>query len=421
MKRTNSFKLLWQAIRSSRQPMWASVQVLIVLTVVLATVFFIAEHQAQPDEYSYWRSLLWAFTQYIGDPGEFAGAGPVSLVGRLMATLIGIVGILIFAVPAGLIGSGFSSAIEDDLRKKHLEEVGDRLKKAFRRQRDAKTRILCVPRYISLGTLQAQKNMTQRDIIDAVEYNPPFRLRNLATAETRGAHAHDQLVIEMFPYDTCYGSCIDRGSNITIACPTSYSEAGIGNFSYYLALIGGFNYISKEVEPNVDEPASYYLIDEKITSAERAVYLADLRRLAGKGKERWTIFLISTEGQKEESLHFITRAYDTTGRASSIIEAEDFNRMWSAMSGAVQEQFALLSDLDVYRPIGPKNAAVHIGGGVDTNAFTIRIASELVVWDERYMAVAKTLAEAINTTVGNPDKAADLSLLKKETGLEYQK
>ena len=419
MKRANSFKLLWQAIRSSRQPMWASVQVLIVLTVVLATIFYIAEHRAQPDEYNYWRSLLWAFTQYIGDPGEFFTQRPVTLVGRIVAVLVGIVGILIFAVPAGLIGSGFSEAIDNELRKTHLEDVGDRLKKAFRRKQDGKTMFRCVPRYISLGTLQALKNMTERDVVDAVEYNPPFRLRNLATAEMKGTHAHDQLVVEMFPYNTKYGCCIDRGSNITIACPTSFSEAGIGNFAYYLALIGGFNYISKEVEPNVDEPASYYLISDETTPAERAAYLADLRRLAGKGNERWTIFLISSEGQKAESLHFVTRATEKTGRASTIADAAGFNRMWEAMSGTVQEQFELLSDLDVYKPAGTKNAAVVVGGGVENNAFTIRISSELVTWDTRYMAVAKTLAEAINSTVGNPDKATAPSLLK-ESGLGYQ-
>ena len=298
-KRSNSFKLLWQAIRSSRESMWASIQVLIVLTVALATVFYFAEHKAQPEEYDYWRSLLWAFTRYIGDPGKFSGDGPITFTGRLIASLIGIVGILIFAVPAGLIGSGFRTAIENDLRKKHLEDIGNRLHKAFRRKQDAKTMFRCVPRYISLGSLQALKNMTERDVIDAVEYNPPFRLRNLATAETKGAHFQDQLVIEMFPYNTEYGAYIDRSSNITIACPTSVSEAGIGNFAYYLALIGGFNFISKEVERNVDEPSSYYLIADETTPAERAKYLNDLRHLAGKGKERWTIFLISSESKKK--------------------------------------------------------------------------------------------------------------------------
>lgn len=418
-KRSNSFKLLWQAVLSSRESMWASIQVLIVLTVVLATVFYLAEHKAQPEEYDYWRSLLWAFTRYIGDPGQFAGNGPITLVGRIVASLIGIVGILIFAVPAGLIGAGFKNAIEKELRKKHLNELGVRLHKAFRRKQDSKTMFRCVPRYISIGTLQASKNMTERDVIDAVEHNPPFRLRNLATAETKGNHAIDQIVIEMFPFNTSYGACIDRGSNITICCPTANSEAGIGNFAYYLALIGGFNYISKEVENNVDEPSSYYLINNEVPNAEREKYLNDIKLIAGKKKERWIIFLISSESKKETDLHFITKANTKTGRDSTIIDNDNFARLWNAMSENARRECNVNSDIDTYRPAGPKNAAVIIGGGIDTNAFTIRVSSELVVWSTMYIALAKALAEAINTTVGNPAKSAPYDLLK-ESGVGYE-
>lgn len=418
-KRSNSFKLLWQAIWSSRESMWASIQVLIVLTVALATVFYLAEHKVQPKEYDYWRSLLWAFTRYIGDPGQFAGNGPVTLVGRVVASLIGIVGILIFAVPAGLIGAGFKTAIEKELRKKHLKELGERLHKAFRRKQDSKTMFRCVPRYISIGTLQASKNMTERDVIDAVEHNPPFRLRNLATAETKGNHAIDQIVIEMFPFNTFYGAYIDRGSNITICCPTANTEAGIGNFAYYLAIIGGFNFISKEVENNVDEPSSYYLINNEVSNAEREKYLNDLRHLSGKGKDRWTIFLISSESKKETDLHFITKANSKTGRESTIIDNEKFVQLWDVITQSVKQECDVLTDLDSYRPAGPKNVAVVVGGGIDINAFTIRVSSELAVWNPIYVALVKTLAETINTTIGNPEKATPYDLLK-ESGVGYQ-
>ena len=77
------------------------------------------------------------------------------------------------------------------------------------------------------------------------------------------------------------------------------------------------------------------------------------------------------------------------------------------------------SDLDTYRPVGPKNFAVLIGGGIETNAFTIRVSSELAVWNPIYVALAKTLAEAINATVGITDKATP-EILLKEPGTGYQ-
>lgn len=399
--------------------MWASIQVLIVLTVILATVFYFAERNVQPEEYNYWKSLLWAFTRYIGDPGKFAGPGPVTVVGRLVASLIGIVGIMIFAVPAGLIGAGFRSAIDKELRKNHLEKIGERLNKAFTRNQDPKTMYRFVPRYISLGTLQAKKNMTERDVIDAVEYNPPFRLRNLATAETGGTHAQDQMVIEMFPYNRPpYGAMIDRGSNVTIACPSSAAEAGIGNFAYHLALIGGFNFISKEIEADVDEPVSFYLVDNDASPIDRVEFMNDLRILAS-GKDRWTIFIVSSERDCEATFHFVTKANAKTGRESTVINRGEYDKLFSAVSTELKEQYGLLSESDEdYRPAGPKNAAVKIGGGETTNAFTIRMASAFVVWDPRYIQVCKTMAETINSVIGNPEKAAPVAHLK-EKGTGY--
>lgn len=419
MIRANSFKLLGQAFKSAKEPMWASVQVLIVLTVILATVFFIAEYRAQPEEYNYGRSLLWAFTRYVGDPGKFAGPGPITFTGRLVACLIGIVGILIFAVPAGLVGAGFRNAIENELRKKHLDEVGKKLKMAFSRRQDPKTMFRYVPRHILLTSLQAQKNMTEKDVIEAVEYNPPFRLRDLSTAATQGSKALGQLAVEMFPYNVKYGFVIDRGSNITIACPSSVADAGIGNLGYYLALIGGFNYISKEIEEEVHEPVSFYLVDDGKPSTQRDEYLKELKSLSN-GKDKWTIFLISSERESEFGLHFITKANAKTGRDSTIIDEPEFEKLYATISEKLKNNFGIRSELDTdYRPAGPKNIAVKIGGGIDTNAFTLRISSEIAVWEPRYIQICKEMAEAINKEIGDESAKTGEKLLK-EPGLGYQ-
>lgn len=420
MTQTNSFKLLGQAFKSAREPMWASVQVLIVLTVILATVFFIAEYEAQPEEYNYGRSLLWAFTRYIGDPGKFSGPGPITFTGRLVACLIGIVGILIFAVPAGLVGSGFRTAIDKEIRKKHLKTIGEKLKMAFTSEQDSITMYEYIPRYISIGTLQAKKNMTERDVMEAVEYNPTFRLRNLATAEAQGKHSRDQLVVEMFPLNTPYGVRIDRNSNVTIVCTESVEKAGFGNFGYYLSLLGGFNFISKEINQNVHHPVSYYLIDDNNSPENRKLYLEDLKRLS-QDKEGWYIFVISSDRESENAFHFIAKAWPkATGRSSTIMDWEKFKALYDKLSITLFNEFKIKSELDEeYRPAGSKNIAVKIGGGIETNAFSIRISNELIAWDPRYIAICKAMAIAINSTIGNPDYQIPDKKLKQEVNEYY--
>ena len=312
------------------------------------------------------------------------------------------------------------SAVDDEQRKAHLKVICERLYKAFRRKQEPKTMYKCVPRYISIGTLQAMKNMTQNDIEEAVKYGNCFRLRNLANAESRGKHSVDQLAVEMFPHNTIYGCCIDRKSDITIVCPTALSEAGIGNFSYYLALTGGFNYISKEVEEDVDDPASFYIISDQQRNGSLAQYLADVKRLSS-GKGRWTIFVISSETAKDADIHFLTNANAHTGRETTIVDQIGFDRLYSMATTDLEEELGIKSDLNQLRAAGPKNVSVIAGGGMDTNTFTIRIFSELIVWDTRYMAVAKTLATAMSLTLGESygETMTDPVILK-ESGFGYQ-
>ena len=308
----------------------------------------------------------------------------------------------------------------DEHRRVYLTAVEERLYKAFRRKQEPKTMYKCVPRYISPGTIQATQNIAKQDVIDAVIYSQLFRLRNLATAASRGSNAPDQLVVEMFPLNTTYGCCIDRGSDITIVCPTALSEAGIGNFAYYLALIGGFNFISKEAEEDIDEPTSFYIIPDKRKSGSFENYLSDLKRLSA-GKNKWTIFLISSETKKDADIHFLTTANIHTNRSTTILDQDGFDHLYNMVTREMENTLGIKTDLNRYRPAGPKNVSVIIGGGIETNAFTIRIFSELMVWDTRYMAVAKTLAEAIAHTLSasNGKQMTDTATLK-ESGFGYQ-
>ena len=42
--------MLWQAVKSTRRALWASIQILLILTLVIATVFYIAERSEFTEE-----------------------------------------------------------------------------------------------------------------------------------------------------------------------------------------------------------------------------------------------------------------------------------------------------------------------------------------------------------------------------------
>ena len=77
---------------------------LALVTMLFAIALFIAEHSACPD-YSFWDALVWTFVKYVEDPADIVSP-PVTVLGQVIGTLVGVLGIAIFAVPAGFIGSG---------------------------------------------------------------------------------------------------------------------------------------------------------------------------------------------------------------------------------------------------------------------------------------------------------------------------
>ena len=287
--------------------MWISLQILIVITLALSLVLFLVVHNAQPDIFTnYWDAFLWSTMGYIDDPGEFATYTPITFWGRVLKIACALVNIAIFAVPAGLIAGGFSDAITEDKREKELKYIEDRLSKAFRRTQVKNTNIRVVPRYVSFTSLMVNRHIDTKDILEAVRNSKKFRLFNLAAAMPPGEKT-DRIVIDLIPKvgETKYGCFIDRGSNVTIVSCASYYEVGISSFAFYLALFGGFNYISKEYEENVDERQSFYKIEEKDIKGVVAEFIEDVKKFS-KGKETWTIFIISADPVHSEQLHFVT-------------------------------------------------------------------------------------------------------------------
>lgn len=426
MKRTNSFVLFGRAFKNAKNDFWVSVQVLLVATIVLALLFYFVEHTAQPEEYeNLWDAFVWAITRYIGDPGKFAGKGPVTLVGRYIDTIIGILKILIFAVPTGLVANGFRQAMADDKRKCQLTAYGERLRKAFRRKQCRYTRYKVVPRFVSIVDIEATQRMTTKDILDTIDFCNDFRLRNLATTQNLNEHPQDRLVVEHFPLDgyTSYGYMIDRGSDITIVSTSSVSEAGVGNFSYYLALYGGFNYISKEFEQNPDEPCSYYLINDEHVEPQLEDFLKDITALT-RGEDKWAMMILSASGADEPphptQFHFVHKVQKKLGaQSTTTIQEEKFNRLYHALSQMLDDEFLLKSDLDeCYLPVGKKNIAMRIGGGKECNAFTLRTAFSVIEWDDRYIAIVRKMAEIIKFQIGT-GKAIEEDKAWKENAIGF--
>jgi voltage-gated potassium channel len=399
----HSFRVLQTAVSSKAKEMWVSFQFLAIVTLMLSFVLFFYEHNAQPEVYDNgFKSVIWAFAQYVGDPGNFADTPPVTLVGRLIACIIGLLGIALFAVPAGLIGSGFSEAMENEKNDAIIKKNIDSIIRSFKFEKDQHfTQLFVVPRYKELNTILTRRFLTVEDIVRAVEASDCLHLYNMANASNAEDNPEDRIVVMNYKRNTPYGCCIDRGSKVTIVFTSGYTEACTGWFAYHIAKIGGFNYIAKDVEIDPDNPTSYYNVTADCKCPNFSIFLEDLNRLTSRPGS-WAIPILAASGPRSRphQFHFCynpNKKDESFGNPESrVTDFALFGKLFDHVSSELKQKYDYNCDRNIYYAVSKKNIAHLIKAD---NVFTLRV--ECFVWmsDFRRVAVVKSLADCINAVL----------------------
>lgn len=409
-----SWRLLTEAIAEKKRELLISMQFLLIITFILSLILFFFEHDRQPDVYNNgFSSVLWAFAQYIGDPGGFGDTPPMSVGGKIIASIVGLLGIAIVAVPTGILASGFTDAIEKENEKTKLEENRNKLRLCFERKLDRPTGVRAVLPYRSLVYIQANQNLTTDDIIRTVSETPGYRMINIASTIPINKNARDALAVEHFAHNKPYGLMIDRQSPVTIVVPAAFADATTGWFAYYLAMIGGFNIISKEFGVKAPYTSVYTYADEPQADSTFAEYKADLQTLLSRGGA-WSVTILASSGALEPEfdtqIHFGTgnaKGNETTGNL--IADKERYGQFYTLVSSELKSRFDIECDNGRYHATDAANLYLRkisraTAGG---NNIVMRVAWSTMLWDPRRLAVAQTIADAINRAIlsrpGNPD------------------
>lgn len=446
MKRfLNSLGLFRKAFIATRREVSASLSILLFATVLFTVIMWIAESRSN-EEFSLGDAFVWIIAKYVDDPADIT-TPPVTLLGQFVGTMVGILGIAIFAVPAGLVGSGLLDAMEDDKRNESTAKNSKLLHKRFRRiaqssswfynDKKLKETYKCTPRYRSLAHVLVKTGMTNDEIVAAVNNCPDMRLMNLATTQRNDEQPQDRLVVVHFPLNNEYGCCIDRSSNVTIVAPVAVSEPGTGHFAFSLAAMGGFNYVSKELTPNPDDPFGFYSMqksklsligdeDTKVDVQSQALhFIDDLTQLkeksAARGERHWFIFIMGTVKSTQCQVHLWRLATDKNKKMANRItkkveygstvlgnDEEKLQNIFSSIAGALgarevtikEQKRAIAVDMDnvdILKSLGPSNIMCRMGGGVDCNALTIRLGYEILVYHSTGLLIAKDIADAIKS------------------------
>jgi voltage-gated potassium channel len=97
-------------IRNESRPLLAGLLVLAVLLVVEAGIMFVLEREAQPKVFASIPHTMWWAIVTMATVG-YGDIAPVTPLGKLFGGVVMILGIAMFAVPAGILATGFSTEI----------------------------------------------------------------------------------------------------------------------------------------------------------------------------------------------------------------------------------------------------------------------------------------------------------------------
>ncbi|MDC0338665.1 ion transporter [Flavobacteriales bacterium] len=244
-----SQNLVVNAIKNKGKELILSMQVVVFLTVILSALLYHIENSAQPDKFGdIIDAFVWSLSKFIGGVGGYGDFEPITFWGQVMATIVGLLGIALFAVPAGIIGAGFVEEIEaikqdeeiatfnqdllDLFEFDHLgsfvrakEEIGlPDLRRKVLKLNDAKMRLM----------------LSEEEIFHVAKNGKGIRLKNYIS------DGKENLVLESFDENTKYGTLVDRQSSVTVLSSNSDDQPFLGHYSYALSEYLKANYISVE-------------------------------------------------------------------------------------------------------------------------------------------------------------------------------
>jgi len=268
-----SQNLVVNAIKNKGKELILSMQVVVFLTVILSALLYHIENSAQPDNFGdIIDAFVWSLSKFIGGVGGYGAFEPITFWGQVMATIVGLLGIALFAVPAGIIGAGFVEEIEAIKAEEDLEEKNKLLLGVFNfehmaRATQSKKKVGLEHirrRKLKLSDAELRLMLSKGDVMRIASEGHGINLRNIKL----DGEVYE--MIESFNENRNYGTCTNKNSFCTIISPLSAAQPFLGHFTYAISEYLNANYISSE-----KVSGSQFIPKFKVNLSKNELYFSD--------------------------------------------------------------------------------------------------------------------------------------------------
>jgi voltage-gated potassium channel len=107
---SESLQTLGRVFAAKKEQLVSTLFILLMLLVVSSCLMYYVEQAAQPDRFSSIPAAMWWSVTTLTTVG-YGDVCPVTITGKLVASVIAILGIGMFALPTAILGSGFLEEI----------------------------------------------------------------------------------------------------------------------------------------------------------------------------------------------------------------------------------------------------------------------------------------------------------------------
>jgi voltage-gated potassium channel len=244
-----SFNVISNAFNARKEDILTSLLGVMLLSLTLSALMFHYESAyAQCSFNNILEVFVWSIGKYTGDYGSIAEITPISEMGKIIATINGLLGIALFAVPAGLLASAFIEQLEEKRHKQIIDERIGSISRHFEKKtgggKDFK--FDAFPRFASLDFLQVKFLLSEQEIMETIRESKNLRFRALKSKPENAFS--DIRIVESFQTNCSYGfRQFNEESKLVLINAIGENERGISHLAYTLAAGLNVNYIAREV------------------------------------------------------------------------------------------------------------------------------------------------------------------------------
>lgn len=124
---STALKIIGKVLSNKKEELLISIMAIFIILIISSALMYYVEKDYQPNTFSSILSTMWWGVVTLTTVG-YGDVYPISPLGKLISSLIAILGIGLFALPAGILASGFSEEMQKEKRPQKCPHCGKEIK-----------------------------------------------------------------------------------------------------------------------------------------------------------------------------------------------------------------------------------------------------------------------------------------------------